>query len=398
MKKKDREPLALLRLLVTLVASAAAALGGCANEDAATAGDLAVESEMEETHAPGEEIVLLLDSVALSLADIRTEVAQVVETDRLPVTGAITYDQNRVSHIGPRAEGRIVALRADLGSRVAVGDVLAVLESPEVGATRAELHEAEALLRIQTENHEREVRLEQQGIASRREVLDAEAELRRAEAAVVSAAERLRTLGASNGEGGQFTIVAPFSGVVVQKHATLGEVAGPADQLFTVADLSRLWIELEIFERDLERVAASQSVIVSAASYPGRTFAGRIVYVADVLEPEHRTVQARVEVENPARALKPGMFATAEIEMETGEPVVVVPREALQDVEGQHVVWVPGDEAGEFRARPVEVGGALRDGRLTVLSGLAPGESVVVAGAFTLKAELSRGEFGGHGH
>ena len=381
------------------VALSAVIASGCGGDESETAAvEPADQHDEAEEHAAGEVQAVTLDSLALSMADIVVGTADAVESSRLPVTGAITYDQNRVSHIGPRTEGRIVALRVDLGSAVRAGQMLAVLESPEVGATRADLHEAEALLRIQTENYDREKRLEAQGISSRKELLEAEAELRRAEAAVVSAAERLRTLGAGQGEGGEFTITAPFAGVVVEKHATLGEVAGSSDQLFTVADLSRLWIELDIFERDLRRVATGQPVLVRTAAYPGRAYSGRIVYVADVLDPERRTVRARVEVENPDRSLKPGMFATAEIEVGSGEPVVVVPREAVQEVEGQQVVWVPGDAPGEFRTQPVEVGEALEDGRVRILAGLAAGDRVVTAGAFTLKAELSKGEFGGHGH
>lgn len=356
------------------------------------------QHEDGEAHYESESPVVTLDSVAISMADIRVGTAAVVETSRLPVTGTITYDQNRVSHIGPRTEGRVIELRADLGSRVQGGQVLAVLESPAVGATRADLHEAEALLRIQTENYGREKRLEAQGISSRKELLDAEAALRRVEAAVQSATERLRTLGAGHGEGGQFAIVAPFAGVIVQKHATLGEVAGPSDQLFTVADLSRLWIELDIFESDLQRVSTDQPVTVGTAAYSGAAFSGRIAYIADVLDPERRTVRARVEVDNPDRLLKPGMFATAEIEVGSGEPVVVVPRQAVQEVEGRQVVWVPGEMQGQFRTNPVEIGAATGDGRVRILSGLAAGTPVVVAGAFTLKAELSKGEFGGHGH
>lgn len=372
---------------------------GCGTDASETAAAVPADQHDEgEEHPAGEVAAVTLDSLALSMADIVVGTADAVESSRLPVTGAITYDQNRVSHIGPRTEGRIVALRVDLGSAVRPGQVLAVLESPEVGATRADLHEAEALLRIQTENYEREQRLEAQGISSRKELLEAEAELRRAEAAVVSAAERLRTLGAGQGEGGEFTMTAPFAGVVVEKHATLGEVAGSSHQVFTVADLSRLWIELDIFERDLRRVATGQPVLVRTAAYPGRAYSGRIVYVADVLDPERRTVRARVEVENPDRSLKPGMFATAEIEVGSGEPVVVVPREAVQEVESRQVVWVPGDAPGEFRTQPVEVGEAPEDGRVRILAGLAAGDRIVIAGAFTLKAELSKGEFGGHGH
>jgi membrane fusion protein, heavy metal efflux system len=397
MMRHARKPLAATWLLMAALVATFAP--GCGNgESESESAQPADQHEEEEAHAADEVQAVTLDSTALAMTDIVVGTAESVESSRLPVTGAITYDQNRVSHIGPRTEGRIVALRVDLGSRVAVGQVLAVLESPEVGATRADLHEAQALVRIQTENYEREKRLEAQGISSRKELLEAEAELRRAEAAAVSAAERLRTLGAGQGEGGEFTITAPFAGVVVEKHATLGEVAGPSDQLFTVADLSRLWIELDIFERDLRRVTIGQPVLVRTAAYPGRAYSGRIVYVADVLDPERRTVRARVEVENPDRSLKPGMFATAEIEVGSGDPIVVVPRVAVQDVEGRQVVWVPGDAPGEFHTQPVEVGSALDDGRVQILAGLAAGDRVVVAGAFTLKAELSKGEFGGHGH
>ena len=401
MMRNVRPPFVAVMLMFAL----AAYVAGCGNDAEETAAAQASdEHEDGEAHAADEVEVVTLDSVALAMTDIEIGTAEAVETSRLPVTGTITYDQNRVSHIGPRTEGRIVAMRADVGARVRQGQVMAVLESPEVGATRAELHEAEAILGIQTENYEREKRLEAQGISSRKELLDAEADLRRAEAAVVSAAERLRTLGARHiegvegGEGGQFTIVAPFSGVVVEKHATLGEVAGPSDQLFTVADLSSLWIELDIFERDLRRVTTGQSVLVRTAAYPGRAYSGRIVYVADILDPERRTVRARVEVENPDRSLKPGMFATAEIEIGSGESVVVVPRQAVQDVEGRQVVWIPGEAPGQYLAQTVEVGPAMEDGRVRILAGLDAGDRVVVAGAFTLKAELSKGEFGGHGH
>jgi cobalt-zinc-cadmium efflux system membrane fusion protein len=394
MKTTTLMPSFVLRLTAMLAAIATVACGS----DGAAKSEQDPPPENGGEHAD-EAMVVVLDSIALSMADIRIGKAAAVTSNKLQVTGTVTYDQNRVSHIGPRTEGRIVALRLELGALVGPGQVMAVLESPEVGATRADLHEAEALLRIQRENYDRETRLEAQGISSRKELLDAEAELRRAEAVVQGATERLRTLGAGEGDGGgQFTIVSPFAGVVVQKHATLGEVASSSDQLFTVADLGRLWIELDIFERDLQRVTTQQPVVVSTAAYPGQTFPGRIVYIADVLDPERRTVRARVEVENPDRALKPGMFATAEIEIDNSDPIVVVPRESLQDVEGQQVVWVPGGKPGEFRAQPVETGAVMTDGRVRILAGLEAGDVVVVVGAFTLKAELSKGEFGGHGH
>lgn len=377
-----------LRSAMVLLAAIA-----CSSEQGATAA-----SDDDHDAAPADSGAVQLDSTALAMSDIRIGTAGTVTSSGLAVTGTITYDQNRVSHIGPRTEGRIVRLDADLGARVNPGQVMAILESPEVGVTRAELHEAEALVRIQRENYDRERRLEAQGISSRKELLEAEAELRRAEAAVQSATERLRTLGAADGEGAEFAVVSPFAGIVVQKHATLGEVASSSDQLFTVADLSRVWIELDIFERDLARVHRGQHAVVTTAAWPGRTFTGRVAYLADVLDVTTRTVRARVEVDNPSRELKPGMFASSEIELPDSAAVVVVPREAVQDIEGRKVVWVPGGVRGRFVARPVEVGSAMADGRIRILAGLAAGDSLVVQGAFTLKAELSKSKFGGHGH
>ncbi|MCL4866601.1 MAG: efflux RND transporter periplasmic adaptor subunit, partial [Gemmatimonadales bacterium] len=304
-------------------------------------------------------------------------------------------------HVGSRADGRLVAVQADLGTRVQRGQALALLESVEVGKIRAEEREAEALLQIAQENHAREQRLAEQGISSRKELLEAEAQLRRAEAALHSAEDRLEVLGASHdhGAGGEFSLVAPFAGVVVARDASLGEMATPADTLFTVADLSEVWIELDIFERDLARVRRGQSVAVMVTAYPSDTFPGRIVYVGDLLDPAKRTVRARVEIPNAGGTLKPGMFATASIQVGGGgPPLAVVPQDAVQTVEGRRVVFVPGDAPGEFRVVPVELGQTIDGDRIVILSGIAPGDRVVTAGAFALRSELSKGEIGEGGH
>lgn len=378
-----------------LVLVGALAIGACGGGDAAPA-----ETAAAEEHA-GEEGVVVLDTAAIRLGGIQVGEVQSVTTTALAVTGSITFDADRVSHVGSRSNGRIVAVRSDLGAQVARGQALATLESVEVGQIRAEEREAEALLKIAQENYAREQRLAEQGISSRKELLEAEAMLRRAEAALHSAEDRLQVLGASHdhGAGGEFTLVAPFAGVVVARDASLGEMATPADTLFTVADLSEVWIELDIFERDLARVKRGQSVAVLVSAYPSRSFPGRIVYVGDVLDPAKRTVRARVEIPNRDAALKPGMFATANIQVGGGgRPMAVVPQDAVQTVEGKLVVFVPGDAPGEFRAVPVEVGPTTDGNRIVILSGIAPGSRVVTVGAFALRSELSKGEIGEHGH
>ena len=364
---------------------------------AGAAGDTAAaENAAGEDH--GEEVVVL-DTTAIRLGGIRVGAAETITTSGLPVTGTITYDANRVSHIGSRTEGRVIALRAELGARVRRGQTLALLESPSVGQIRAEERESEELRGIARENFAREQRLAAQGISSRKELLDAEAELRRTEASLRSAEAQLRALGAGHGSGGQFGLSAPFAGVVVARDASLGEMASPEDTLFTVADLSRVWIELNVFERDLTRVRVGQPVAVSVTAYPGRTFPGRIVYIGAVLDPERRTVPARVEIPNADGALKPGMFATASIQVGAGGPaVVVVPQDAIQEVEGKQVVFVPGSRPGEFRPTPVDVGEPVEGNRVTIRAGLTPGSRIVIGGAFALRSELAKGEIGEHGH
>jgi cobalt-zinc-cadmium efflux system membrane fusion protein len=360
--------------------------GGKAKSDAQAAADTS-KTEASNT--------VVLDTIAMRLGGIVVGRAESVPVGQLLVTGTITYDPSRVSEIGARAPGRVTAMRAELGDRVGQGQVLAVLESPDIGQLRATQRQGVELLAIARENFAREKGLAEQGISSRKELLVAEADLRRAEAEVRSTAERLRVLGASAGTGSQFVVTSPFAGVVVARKASLGEMAEPADSLFTIADLSRVWIELDVFERDLARVRVGQSVSVSVVAYPDRLFPGRIVYVGDVLDPKQRTVRARVEIPNANRALKPGMFARAGIGVATGGVgIVVVPQSAVQEFKGRHVVFIPGTRAGEFRAVVVEPGESLDGNRITIRSGLVAGSPIVIAGAFALRSELGKGEIG----
>lgn len=340
-----------------------------------------------------------IDSAAAAEFGIRVDTVASVSGEMLSVTGSVTYDANLVSHIGSRAAGRILTLRADIGDQVTAGSVLAILESPEVGEVRSDELEAEALLEIAQENFNREQRLEQQGISSRKELLDAKADLRRAEAALRSSRERLRVLGAGHGSGGEFGLTAPFAGVVVERGVSRGEMVGPEDQLFVVADLRQVWVLLDIFERDLPTVARGQQVLLTTTAWPDREFTGQIVHVGAVLDSATRTVRARIEVPNRDGALRPGMFATAVIAPRAGgQAFPVVPQDAVQELEGRKVVFVPGEHPGEFVARTVLLGRPTGGTRVMVLSGLKAGEQVVVAGAFMLRSELAKGEIGEHGH
>ncbi|MEO5825113.1 MAG: efflux RND transporter periplasmic adaptor subunit [Gemmatimonadales bacterium] len=383
----------LRRLTVATLSLLVSALIACVSGDAP-------EPATAEATSPQEKGgTVQVDSAGAAAAGIRLGPVVGVAASGLSVTGTITYDANLVSHIGSRTAGRVIEVRADLGDPVRRGQLLAVLESPEIGQVRSEETEAEALLEIAQENFNREKRLETQGISSRKELLVAQADLRRAEAALRGSRQRLRVLGAGHGKGGEFGLTSPFAGAIIERHVTRGEMAAPEDQLFVVADLSRVWVLLDIFERDLRAVRVGQQVRVTTPAFPDRQFTGRIVYLGATLDSTTRTVQARVEVPNRDQALRPGMFATATIESgDSATTVAAIPRDAVQVIAGREMVFGRGDHSGEFRPHPVVTGSTIGSNLVEIRSGLSIGDSIVVAGAFMLRSELAKGEIGEHGH
>ncbi|MFZ5462239.1 MAG: efflux RND transporter periplasmic adaptor subunit [Pseudomonadota bacterium] len=191
--------------------------------------------------------------------------------------------------------------------------------------------------------------------------------------------------------------VAPrVPGRIVKVHAILGELAQPDKPLFTVADLSRLWIEANLFEKDLSRIQVGADAVVTVAAYPDAAFQGKLTHIGAVVDKETRTVPARVEVANPDGRLKPEMFATAAIPTGGKGKGLLLSEEAVVLMQGQPTVFV--EEHGGFEPRAVELGDRLR-GRVVVKAGLQAGERVVTAGTYALKARILKSQLGaGHGH
>ncbi len=340
-----------------------------------------------------------LDSVGIAAAGIRVAEAVPAGAGAHVATGTVAYNQNAVSLVAPRAEGRVMRVLRDLGQRVRRGEPLALLESPQVGSLRGERARAQADVEVSRAAYERERALFEQKVSSRREMLEAEAEHRRAVADLEAAEASLAALGADGSrDGAAFAVSSPIDGTVVQRAVTPGQVAGPADTLFTVADLDRLWVELDVYEQDLGRVAAGQTIELATTAFPDSAFQGRLAYVGQVVDPRTRTVKARAEVPNPGLLLRPGMFVTARIHKEAPERATAAVSEAsIQQIAGRSVVFVPLG-AGRFQVQPVGVGDRLADGTIEVTAGLRPGQPVVANGAFYLKSELEKESFGGDSH
>lgn len=363
--------------------------------------------EDEHGHEEGEQIKLSAGEI--QAAGIKIEdLAEQEVSEQLTVTATIRPNEDRIAHVAPRVPGRVVKVHVNLGDQVKAGQTLAVLDSLEVGEAHSAWLQAATHHAVAKADFERAEKLHGDQIIAAKDHLHAHAEYEKSKAALAAAGDRLRMLGvnpapAIDGKAvSTFPLTTPFAGSVIEKHAILGELAQPDKQLFTVADLSKLWIEANLFEKDLGRVKVGADAVVSVAAYPDEAFRGKLTYIAAVVDKETRTVQARVEVANPDGRLKPEMFGTAAISTngtrgkEAKVKALVLPEEAVVLMQGQPTVFI--EEHGGFEPRAVDLGEKLR-GRVVVKNGLAAGDKVVTAGTYALKARVMKSQLGeGHAH
>lgn len=318
----------------------------------------------------------------------------------ISATGKVETNADRIAHVSPRIPGKIVAVRASLGDSVSAGQPLATLDSVELGEALNRYHQSKTKLTLAQSNMNRIKKLVEKKIAARKDILQAETDYKTAQTELHTDEERLSLYGVSKselkGEGHKkplLPVPSPISGIVTEKHAIVGELSDPSKSLYTVADLSSVWVLVDINEKDLAKVRKGQAAILTVGAFPDLKLKGRITYIADLVDEATRTVKARVEVPNPGRKLKPEMFATVELALPADTPpVLAVPEEALQELEGKKVLFVTRNGT-EFEARQVEAGRSA-GGIVEIVSGLKEGERYAVKGGFILKSELKKGELG----
>lgn len=372
-------------------------LSGCGKGDEkATAGAAKEEPAGKKTEAEAKELTLSPEEA--TRAGIKVEPVEMRQQEStIVVTASIQANQDRVARVAPRTAGRITSAPATLGERVRAGQVLASLDSVEVGEAYASLMQARSALRIAEADLKRAQELVVDEIIPRKDFLRAQSEREKAVASERASSDRLRLLGGNpeataRGVSG-FSVVAPFSGTVIEKKATVGDLASPSEPLFTLADLSRVWIVADLPESSLAKVSVGAQAKVTVPSYPSEIFSGRVSYMGPAVSRETRTVAARIELSNADGRLKPDMFATATIQVAGDKrEVISLPDAAVVIMDGQPSVFV--FEKGQYLVRPVQPG-ERAGGRTAITAGLRPGEQAVTAGAYDLKARKQKSQIGG---
>jgi len=418
-----RGPIALALLLVA-IAVLSISIGGCGQGDTDVQHDEAVDphaghdhgdeaEEVDEHEADdhGDESGLTLSERDARDAGIELAVAGPgrVET-HTRLLGEVRINDERLAHVVPTAAGTIREVRVRAGDDVKAGQVLAVLASRELAEARAEYLGARGRRELAQINHDREKELWERDILAEQDYLDARQVLLEADIELQVAEQTLHALGTSdqeldlleeNHEAGAMTrleLRAPISGTVTDLHMVLGEMIGEDADVLVVADLSTVWVEFDVPQNELHVVREGSELTISASGTDVANATGIISFVSPVVDEVTRMVLARVELPNESGKWRPGLFVTATMASGHEEAPVVVPTDAVQLLDGEHVVFVPVGDA--FEATLVSLG-RTNATHSEILSGLERGQRYVAEGAFALKAEMvtsGMDSHAGHGH
>lgn len=376
------KPILLMLLLAALV--------GCNKQESPREAEAAADPNLVKAEAA------LLAKVQIAPA------ATAAVSDTLRVAGRIDFDEQRLARIGSSVNGRVTDIYVQLGQQVNRGDVLARLHSNELSTAQLAYLKARSQMELHRRNVERAQSLFVTDVISDAELQRRTNEFEISSAETRAARDQLRVLGlpqssidelAKTGAIDSFApVVTSLKGVVVDRRVSAGQVVQPADNLFVVADLSRVWAVAQVPEQEVSQVNVGQAVRIEVPALRNEKLVGKLIYVGQTINPETRTVLVRTELDNRDGRLKPDMLASMLIAATPTERLVVPSTAVVRENDEDHVFVSLGD--GMFRLTRVRLGPD-RDGVRVVLDGLKVGEPIAVDGGFHLNNERNRKELEG---
>lgn len=336
--------------------------------------------------------VIKLPELFAEKAELAADAVEEQEiTPVIHVTGVLEFDELRIAEVGSRISGRVKEVKVIEGTKVKIGDMLATMESAELGKAQAEIFAIAAKTQVASRDKERKSKLLSEGIASQRAADLAAQEVSITNAELRAAKQRVQALGggAEKAELGVMSLTAPIEGDVVRVRVFRGQAVEPSHTAFTIADRSSLWVRLSVFEGEVLNVRVGDSVEIASQVTPDEVLTGTVTFVSTVLDPVTRSAEVRVVVPNEAGKLRVGQAVNARIRPSAArKKALAIPHKALVQVDGKPTVFV---EVGERAVMPrtIEIG-AQGPNFIEVKKGLEPGERIITEGVFALKAELFR--------
>ena len=321
--------------------------------------------------------------------------------ESLRTTGSVASDQYRETPVFPIAGGIIREVNVQLGDQVKRGQPLLTIFSTELANAQGDFLRMKAEYEEHEKEHHRTQQLLEIGAASREELEQSDAKVESMRASIAAerqeliqlgmTAERVDELDSPEQVNSMISVPAPVSGTVISRTVNSGEVVATGKELLRIADLSQVWVLAQVYEKDFSAVRQGMAAAIGTPAYPGRRFNGHISYIDPRVDPQTRTAQVRIELPNPGRLLKIGMF----VDVVFGEIIplaanaqnfVALPAGAVQEIGNLHVVYIAAEQPGFFVQRRVTVGPE-NNGVVPIYSGVGLGDRVVTDGSFLLRAE-----------
>jgi membrane fusion protein, heavy metal efflux system len=321
------------------------------------------------------------------------------------IPAKVLPNQDNEALVGSLVQGRVCKVFIKAGDYVKAGQELMTVEGLEIGEIKAGFLSARANLEYQRANFERQKKLLEENVGAQKNLLETQNEYEKARAEYNAEKNRINAIGLTESDvvdgknssadehgSGVLPVKSPISGVVVERNVVIGQLIEATTTAFKIINLSSVWVDGQIYEKDAGRINGKTAADFSASSYPGEPFHGKISYIGQIIDEKTRTITIRAEFGNASGKLKPQMFGELRIQSEINSTAFLVPAEAIIKIDNADYLFIQ-KEATEFKKIPVTVCFA-RNEQAEITSGLKEGDKIVVKGAFYLKSELMKASLG----
>jgi cobalt-zinc-cadmium efflux system membrane fusion protein len=379
----------------------AAVLGGCGQEKTSK------EQPSDEANRP---VIVTLTQASIKEIGLHIEIiTRKPFTQYSVIPAKVLANQDNEALVGSLVQGRVCKVFVKAGDYVKAGQELMLVEGLEIGEIKAGFLSAKANLEYQRTNYERQKKLLEENIGAQKNLLETQNEYEKARAEYNAEKNRINAIGLTDSEvidgkssrsdvrsdehgSGTLPIKSPINGSIVERNVVIGQLIEATTTAFKIVNLSSVWVDGQIYEKDAGKITDKTSAHFVASSYPGEPFSGKVTYIGQMIDEKTRTITIRAEFNNVHGKLKPQMFGELKIPEENNSTAILVPAEALIKIDNADCVFIQKEDT-TFEKIPVTVCCAQNE-LVEITKGLEDGNKIVVKGAFYLKSELMKASLG----